>query len=139
MKLLRLPETVCWMSRTGYRWTALLLLLSIGCSSGGNPYPVNSQLAEETLNRTLDAWKDGKTPEEMQEETPPVVVQDMDWMNGKKLLEFEVLDDSQAVDANLIAKVKIKMSTGDGKMTERTVTYVVGTAPKLTVFRDLMH
>lgn len=87
----------------------------------------------------MEAWKDGKTPESMQKESPPVVVQDMEWASGAKLLSYELLDGAKPVDANLIAKVKLKVSGADGKEIEKTVTYVVGTAPKLTVFRDIMH
>ncbi|MCE9529057.1 MAG: hypothetical protein K8R36_23665, partial [Planctomycetales bacterium] len=78
----------------------------------------------------------GDTPETLQEQDPPIIVQDFDWLGGAKLVAFEILDDDKPVDANLVAKVKLTLKDKAGAQTEKTVTYLVGTAPKMTVFRD---
>ena len=57
-------------------------------------------------------------------------------MTGKKLVDYEVIGEGKEVDANLIAQVKLTLED-KGSQIEKTVTYVVGTAPKLTVFRDM--
>lgn len=113
-----------------------LLVLS-GCS--GKNAPVNVDVAQQTLTSTLEFWKDGETPESVAEQKPSIIVQDIDWTSGAKLIDYEIIDDGNPVDANLIAKVKLKLQATDGKETEKTVTYVVGTSPVLTVFRDLMN
>jgi hypothetical protein len=118
--------------------TLLGTLVLAGCGSG--PYesaPVNPEIARETLNAALDSWKNGETVESLKEDSPSIVVQDFDWSGGAKLLEYEVLDDGKPESANLVAKVKLSLEGKDGTKSEKTVTYVVGTAPVLTVFRDM--
>jgi hypothetical protein len=119
-------------------WSLICLALLVGCSSG-NPHPVKVDVAQQTLESTMESWKEGKTPDDLKNESPSVVVQDTEWSAGTKLLSYEIIGEGKPVDANLIAKVKLKLSNTEGKETEKTVTYVVGTSPVLTVFRDIMH
>jgi hypothetical protein len=115
-----------------------LLLHSAGCGPHQNT-PVDVNVAQETLQTTLENWKLGLTPEEMQNGTPKIVVQDMDWSSGAELLSYEIQSDSRPMDANLVAKVKLTLRDQDGKEVQKTATYVVGTSPVLTVFRDMMQ
>lgn len=128
------------LTLVGQRGIGLLIvtLLFAGCD-GNTAYPLRSDVANETLNSTLEAWKSGKKPEDLQQATPPVTVQDMDWTGGAKLLAFDVQPDAKSLDANLIAKVKLSLQSPDGKKESKTVTYMVGTDPALTVFRDMFH
>jgi hypothetical protein len=109
-----------------------------GCGSG--PYesaPVNPQIARETLNAALESWKEGATVESLKADSPSIVVQDFDWAGGAKLLDYDVLDDGKPESANLVARVKLSLEDKEGTKSEKTVTYLVGTAPVLTVFRDM--
>lgn len=120
-----------WVSGT----LALLGLVQCGC---GGPYqsaPVNVNKAHETLVTALDSWKNGDPAESLQEQSPAIVVQDFDWIGGMKLLDYEVVDEGTPVDANLVANVKLKLQDKRGTKSDKTVTYHVGTAPALTVFR----
>ncbi len=112
-------------------------VLLAGCG-GSNPHPVKVNLAKSTLESVMESWKNGETPELVRAKKPSVIVQDMDWTSGTKLIDYEILDDEKPVDANLIARVKLKLSGAGGKEIEKTATYVVGTSPALTVFRDIM-
>lgn len=108
-----------------------------GCQSG--PYesaPVDAGKARATLTKALDSWKAGESVDSLQAASPAIVVQDFDWSAGKKLVGYEVLGPGKAVDANLLAQVRVTLEDHQGKTTEKTVHYVVGTAPVLTVFRD---
>ncbi len=94
-------------------------------------------MALDTLTRVMESWKEGETVDDLRKESPPVVVQDFDWTGGLKLLDYEFVGEGKPVDANLIAQVKLKLEDKQGAQSEKTVTYVVGTAPALTVFRDI--
>ena len=113
---------------------ACLLLLS-GCDGVYRSDPVIPELARETLRQALEQWQAGASAESMRERSPEIVVQDIDWSSGSKLIAFDLLEVGKPVDANLIAKVKLTLQTSAGKQQEKTVTYVVGTSPVLTVFR----
>jgi len=109
-----------------------------GCGSG--PYesaPVNASIARDTLNAALESWKEGASIESLKDDFPSIVVQDFDWSGGAKLLDYEVLDDGKPESANLVAQVKLSLEDNEGTKSEKTVTYLVGTAPVLTVFRDM--
>lgn len=124
-------------SRRGFGISVILTLITWGCGGPRNT-PVNVNTAQETLKTTLDKWKAGSKPDELQSGTPKIVAQDMDWSGGAELVSYEILGDSKPMDANLKAQVKLNLRK-DGKDTEKTVTYLVGTSPVLTVFRDMMQ
>lgn len=115
---------------------AILLLSCAGCGQRGNPHPVNPVKARELLKTTMDAWKSGKKPEEMPLGEPPIVVQDFDWMQGKKLTNYVVTPQDAETGANLTCQVTLHLEDSDGNVEEKAVYYVVGTSPKYSVFRD---
>ena len=115
-----------------------VILGASGCRGYSSAkHRVESTTARSTLETVLKSWQEGASPESLQEKKPKIVVQDLDWKTGTKLLAFEILGEGDAIDANLYCKVKLKMeSPGKGK-SEKTVTYLIGTSPVLTVFRSV--
>ncbi len=110
-----------------------------GCGSGsGSPHPVEPTLARQTLTTVLEGWKEQPSLERWREQHTDIVVQDMDWLMGNQLTSFEVLDEGRAVDANLHCEVRLTLVDSNQKSTKKTVTYLVGTSPKLTVFRQII-
>ena len=129
--------TSAWTSAWAGVWLCSFVLA--GCGSGVyQSAPVDEDKASETLLEVMESWKEGETPDSLQEQSPKIVVQDFDWLSGMKLLSYEVVGESKAVDANLIARVKLTLQDKTGNELEKTVTYVVGTSPVLTVFRDML-
>ena len=118
---------------------SICLFLSIvsGCTDKAGA-PVKLDVAQQTLLSAMEAWKDGKEAEDLLAEKPSIVVQESEWVEGTKLLEYEIVSDDQATGPNLIATVKLKLSKSDGTVTSKTATYVVGTSPGLTVYRNPM-
>ena len=70
-----------------------------------------------------------------------MTIQDFEWQRGAKLLDYKLLGDGQARDANLSIQVKLTLApaTGKSKNLEKTVYYLVGTSPSVTVFRDMLR
>ena len=95
-------------------------------------------VAESTLVKVLDAWKSGQKPDELAKQSPKIVAQDMDWVMGAKLAEYKVTGNNVPKDANLISEVELNLVAPDGKEKKKTVKYIVGTSPVLTVFRQMM-
>jgi hypothetical protein len=124
------PAAICAVLAT----TAFLLA---GCTSDAGRAPrVNAPRAREALVTVLDGWKNGATIASLQEASPKIVVQDFDWMSGHRLLEYEVGGDGKDDDANLRIPVKLTLKSPAGKEIKKKVSYVVGTSPTVTVFRD---
>jgi hypothetical protein len=120
----------------------LATLLLPGCSNPSLAHAVDPPQARDALKTALDGWKKGESPESLASASTPIIVQDFDWMSGAKLIEYDLVDDGKAVDANLSIQVKLTLSGGSqagktaGKTIEKKVWYLVTTSPKLTVFRD---
>lgn len=126
--------------RRNQGWYAALwfncLAFLVGC---GNHYtPVDAGTAQAALSSTLEAWKEGKQPADLLEGSPSIEVQDIEWNNGAKLLEYEIVSDDGASGQGLIAWVKMKLTSSNGKTTETTAKYVVNTSPDVRVLRIMM-
>jgi hypothetical protein len=123
----------------------LATLLLPGCGDPSRAHAVNEVSARDALKTALDGWKNGQTPESFATAASPMVVQDLEWGSGAKLLDYQLVDDGKAYDANLRVQVKLSLAGGRGKAapatdkTEKKVWYVVGTSPKVTVFRDMLR
>lgn len=124
-RLLRAAILVVWVA------------LAPGCAKPPPAAPVEPDKARAALRTTLDAWKAGRPIDSLGQESPPIVAQDYDWMGGAKLTEYKVLDDGTAEDANLRVRVQLVVQSAQGRTQTKTVTYIVGTDPKVTVFRAL--
>lgn len=109
------------------------LIASAGCGGGPVAGPVNADLARETLRTTLDAWKEGHAIGTLVSQSPSIVAQDFDWMAGAKLESYEFVNDGVSQDANLRVPVRLKLKDKGLK----SVSYLVGTDIKLTVFRAM--
>jgi len=117
---------------------AALLAACAGCSPGPRTAaPVEPEKARAALRTALDAWKAGRPIESLAGESPPIVAQDFDWMAGGRLVEYQVLGDGTAEDANLRVRVELTVRNPHGRTSTKTVAYIVGTDPKLTVFRAM--
>jgi hypothetical protein len=107
-----------------------------GCSKAGSPHPVEPDLARKTLQDVLQSWQDGAKIESWREHDPEVVVQDIDWEAGRQLESFEILGEGTPLDSILYCEVKIVIADPEAGSSDKTVTYQVGTAPVVTVFRQ---
>jgi hypothetical protein len=73
-----------------------------------------------------------------------MTIQDFDWAGGARLVDYQIIDNGQAYDANLRVRVKLVLDGAasakkTGKAVEKTVWYLVGTSPSVTVFRDSLR
>jgi hypothetical protein len=118
----------------------LLALLLSGCSGSSHAGAVDASLARESLKVALEHWKKGEDPKLLQSSGTPMTAQDYDWDSGAKLLDYQILDDGRQEDANLRVQVKITLAQqGKSKGIEKEASYVVGTSPTVTVYRDILR
>jgi hypothetical protein len=126
----------------GAALAALATLPLAGCWGSSQAHPVDSPRAREALKTALDAWKSGQSVDSLASSSTPMTVQDFDWAGGAMLVDYQIIDDGQAYDANLRVRVKLVLDAptkNAGKPAEKTVWYLVGTSPSVTVFRDMLR
>lgn len=111
--------------------------LLMGCGSSPPAQPVNTALAMQSLQRTLDAWKAGAHPSDLRKSSPEIIAQDMAWMENRTLVRYEITGAGQRMDANLCVPVQLVLGTPSGQRESHDVVYIVGTDPVITVFRQM--
>lgn len=108
----------------------------VGCGDNG-VLPVDAALARKSVRAALDAWQKGEPITALAKQSPPIVVQDLDWEFGKTLVRFTVLDEVKDGSVNLRVPVELTLRDKTGPEVRKKVTYMVGTSPTITVFREI--
>ena len=73
----------------------------------------------EALTTTLDVWKKGDTPDALKNSTPAITAQDLDWLGGAKLVDYEVTGEGKSIEANLYVPVTLTLQRRKGKRSRR--------------------
>lgn len=114
----------------------LLAAAASGCGHRISAAPLDSSKARDALKTTLEAWKSGADASSLKSNSPSIVAQDLDWLGGAKLVGYQIEGEGTPVDSNLRVPVKLTLTGKDGTEATKTVNYLVGTSPALTVFRS---
>lgn len=108
---------------------ALLACVCIGCAPA-KPQPTDLQQASAVLKTALDAWKNGKSPEQLQSDTPPIFVVDQRWRAKAKLLDYKIQTEGNNLETSVAFPVVLQLS---GAKKPVDAVYFVSTNPALTV------
>lgn len=119
-------------------WQTMCLALLLAAAGCGAPTysPTKPALARESLQTALNHWKDGGKPSDLAQHNPPILVGDEDWEAGKQLLRFGLLEPERDDGANLHVPVRLVLADGEAREQEVVVTYIVGTSPVVSIFRQ---
>ena len=122
------------------RMAIVISACCLGTSCGGprRAGPVDAEKARQAFKVVLDSWKGGESLSDFRKRSPSITVQDMDWLAGIKLVTYEFSGNERLDAANLHCSVKLLLRDAEGRETEKDVTYVIGTDPVTTVFREMM-
>jgi hypothetical protein len=126
MKRARKPST------SGRLATLLLLAVPLGC---GGLEPTDPDRARETLALALDAWRDGRSVEDVTNGNPPITVADPAWKAGYKLSSYHVAETTKAAGFDLKIPVELSLQDPKGKAVQEKVKYTVSVQPSRTVIR----
>jgi hypothetical protein len=115
-------------------WLAapLLALLAPGC---GGQKPADPDQARATLAMALDAWRDGRTIDDVTGGSPPITVADPSWKAGFKLSRYQVAETTRAAGFDLKFPVELWLEDPKGKAVQEKVKYTVSVQPARTVIR----
>ena len=120
----------CWCSLVA---TAVVSVALVGCGGSAGSIPVNQSAAREACQAFLEAWKGGKTTEELK---PKISGADYVWASGQKLVSFEILPEEINNGTSLRVSTLLVLKDSKGRESKSNVSYTVGTSPVITVIRD---
>jgi len=119
-------RTVC------FTLCSLLLCFAAGCGSAETPtHPLNPVIARSSVERALQAWRDGRKPADLK---PDIIIGDSAWEQGRRLVDFRVLTDEETTDGSNLHIRVLRTFEGNGAKNESKITYIVGTHPVVTIF-----
>jgi hypothetical protein len=132
-------RTICSKRRV---WVALAVFVATGlsgsgCSLSGRNVPVDAAKARDALRTALDSWKRGDTVDALQKSSPPIYIIDTEWQSGVILKDYQIRGDGQEMDAQLFCSVTIRVKPPNGPEVTRELTYIISTAPNVTVARKV--
>ena len=116
---------------------AVLVAALAGCSSD-KPLPMaaSPEKARPVLESTLAAWKDGKTAEDLRNQSPPVYFNDPDFAKGRKLVDYQIAGDGRPMGTGLRYDVTVTVQDGSKPPAARKLAYRVATEPIPSIFRE---
>jgi hypothetical protein len=118
--------------------SALLVALSLcllqGCR-GGLGKDADPDEGGKALQTALQAWKEGKSPADLESMAPSIIMNEDAWRSGKRLLDFKV-EESAMAGRQVRCRVRIKLADKDGRTVEQKATYIIDTTPRLVIVRD---
>lgn len=128
-----------WHRITRAVWACVLgsvVVATVGCGPrGASSLSLDRDVARQSLATFLDSWSKGETVASLQSKSPQIVGRDVSWEAGQKLVRYNLGDESDD-GANLHVKVELVFGTEGGRESSQSVTYIVGTSPVITVFRN---
>ncbi len=127
------------LSRPLSRWFFgfLLLCITTGCGMSQSAAPqADPGQAEKTLRLVLDAWKAGENPADFSKRVPSIVINDMDWSTGLKLVAYKPQADARLAGNDMQYPVVLELKSPKGRIVKKQAVYTISTSPQLLVLRQ---
>lgn len=128
IKLVFVNRHCCLFATAALGFAAL-----VGC--GHKNLPVTPDLATQSLEAALSSWKQGESLAALDQRTPPITVGDFAWREGRKLSDYRLIGEAKTDGFNVRYDVELKFADAQGAAVEH-VSYIVGTSPAITIFRE---
>jgi hypothetical protein len=118
------------------RFLPVLALFLIGCGDKPLPMATTPDKAKAALTTTLDAWKAGKTADDLKGLTPPIYFKDGDFTKGRKLTDYTIEGDGSPLGTGMRYDVTLTFADdGKGKKNAK-IAYRVVTDPNTAIYRE---
>jgi hypothetical protein len=99
-----------------------LLTASFGCESDTARYPPTMDIARQSLEAALAAWRDDRPIGSIERRSPPVRMVNWSWRSGEKLEAFQVVGKAD-VDGREEFTLRLTMTEPRGAKAARYVVY----------------
>jgi len=114
--------------------SSAVCLCLLGC--GQSNADVDIDQAGPALRSALEAWKSGKTPADLESQSPSILMNETDWKAGKRLLQFKMDDKGSQYGRQVRWRVQVRIQDKSGETQDQNATYVIDTTPRIVIVRD---
>jgi hypothetical protein len=117
----------------------LLGVLCLGLLQGCNKGPgenADLEQAGPALRTALETWKSGSSQQDLASQNPPILMNEVDWREGKRLLSYQMDEAGALHGRQVVWRVQIKLQDKSGKTEDRKAKYIIDTTPRLVIVRD---
>jgi hypothetical protein len=104
-----------------------------GCRRGLGP-DADAAAADNALKTALEAWKSGKSPDDLEKERPPIIMNEDDWRLEKRLIDFKIEKGSLS-GRQVRCRARLTLRDKD-RTVERDAVYIIDTTPRIVIVRD---
>jgi hypothetical protein len=104
-----------------------------GCGQSLPP-AADPAVARSTLEKSLDAWRSGSTPDSLKAQSPAIYLNDPDFASGKQLVAYQI-ESEEAAGVSWRCEVLITVKE-NGAEQQRRVLYCIDVDPALVVVRE---
>ena len=121
------------------KFIPLVAVLALGGCGDPKPLPMaaTAESSRTALVAGFDAWKQGKSPQDMQSLSPALSFTDDDLAAGAKLLDYTIQGEGKPRGTGYSYTVLLKLQGKDGaKAREKKIAYRVVTDPKPFITRE---
>ncbi len=118
-----------------YATLTLAALIAQGCGKSSSQQPMAK--AEALVEKFLDAWSRGESPDKFANPDWPLHVTDPDWKAGYRLLSFLSIEakPSQELPDHVRCRVALSLRDRKGKNVDKEVVYDVRMGEKSIISR----
>ncbi len=112
------------------------LVLSAGCVGQPAVAVSDPEAAVKLVDESFQAWKAGRSLDELRQQVPPVYVAEDLWRQGFLLTDYSIDGGGETFGTNVRVRVTVKGSGPRGESVSRRMNYLVTTTPALTIARE---
>ena len=117
-------------------FVGFVLFMTSGCGAGNNGPQADPNEAEKTVKYVLDAWKKGEKLADVSKREPGIVINDMDWSLGHKLVSYKPSAEARVAGNDMQYPVELELKSPKGRIVKKQAIYNISTTPQKLVLRQ---
>jgi hypothetical protein len=117
-------------------FVGFVIFMTSGCGASNTGSQADPNEAEKTVKLVLDAWKNGEKLSDVSMREPGIVINDMDWTLGHKLVRYKPSSESRVACNDMQYPVELELKSPKGRIVKKQAIYHISTTPQKLVLRQ---
>lgn len=109
----------------------VILVAAAGCGQGLPP-AADPGRARAALQTSLEAWKEGQSPDALRARSPAIYFNDDAWKADTRLADYAIRSEA-ANGQGWRCDVQLTLQAGDGQTRDRLASYQIDTDPEIVI------